>query len=95
MSGFGTIKAGGYRYRKSAKIERVSVPFAETRGLGGKPSRMDGRFWAVTLTDFCTFAMSQSVSLARMRTHVILNLALQFSKSVPCPLSRLRDRRTS
>jgi len=46
---------------------------------------MDGVFWAVTLTrHFCAVAMSQSVSPARMRTHAILNLALQFSD--PCPV---------
>jgi multidrug efflux pump subunit AcrA (membrane-fusion protein) len=37
------------------------------------------------------FAMSQSVSPARMRAHAVLNLALQSSRSVPCPLSWLSD----
>ena len=47
---------------------------------------MDGRFLEVTLTTaFLTFAMSQSVSPARMRTHVTMNFDLEVLKDRVLP----------
>src|SRR5713101_5194130 len=86
------------RYRKSAKyyFDRAGLSLVSPslrRGVWAVSGGGDGRRFSGQLPSphFCAVAMSQSVSPARMRTHAILNLALQFSRSVPCPLSRLSD----